>query len=100
MTASTTPRPSGPPTSGSPWAPAPEVARKASRMILSDDNFATIVFAVEMGRELYDNLLRYLRFVLVLLVVFVLTFLGAAVFNSWPVSSAGRVPRARGRSRA
>ena len=33
-----------------------EVAKNAGRMILSDDNFATIVFAVEQGRKLYDNL--------------------------------------------
>ncbi|WP_326835590.1 HAD-IC family P-type ATPase [Amycolatopsis rhabdoformis] len=58
-----------------------DVAKNASRMILSDDNFATIVFAVEQGRKIYDNLTKYIRFVLVLLVVFVLTFLGASLFN-------------------
>src|SRR5215469_2631963 len=58
-----------------------EVAKNAGRMILSDDNFATIVFAVEMGRKIYDNLTKYIRFVLILLVVFVLTFLGATLFN-------------------
>jgi Ca2+-transporting ATPase len=58
-----------------------EVAKNASRMILSDDNFATIVYAVEQGRKIYDNLTKYVRFVLVLLVVFVLTFLGASVFD-------------------
>ena len=58
-----------------------EVAKNAGRMILSDDNFATIVFAVEQGRKIYDNLAKYIRFVLVLLVVFVLTFLGASLFN-------------------
>src|SRR6185437_9590200 len=58
-----------------------EVAKNASRMILSDDNFATIVFAVEQGRKLYDNLMKYIRFVLVMLVAFVLTFLGASLFN-------------------
>jgi P-type Ca2+ transporter type 2C len=58
-----------------------EVAKNAGRMILSDDNFATIVFAVEQGRKIYDNLTKYIRFVLVLLVVFVLTFLGATLLN-------------------
>ena len=58
-----------------------EVAKNAGRMILSDDNFATIVFAVEQGRKLYDNLNKYIRFVLLELVAFVLTFLGATIFN-------------------
>ncbi|MEU0430147.1 HAD-IC family P-type ATPase [Streptomyces sp. NPDC006290] len=58
-----------------------DVAKNAARMILSDDNFATIVYAVEQGRNLYDNLTKYIRFVLLLLVTFVLTFLGATIFN-------------------
>ncbi|MGW9369996.1 cation-translocating P-type ATPase [Streptomyces xanthophaeus] len=58
-----------------------DVAKNAGRMILSDDNFATIVYAVEQGRTIYDNLSKYIRFVLLLLVTFVLTFLGATVFN-------------------
>ncbi|MGW4564948.1 cation-translocating P-type ATPase [Streptomyces sp. NPDC004561] len=58
-----------------------EVAKNAGRMVLTDDNFATIVFAVEQGRKIYDNLTKYIRFVLVLLVVFVLTFLGATLFD-------------------
>ncbi|WP_055697047.1 cation-translocating P-type ATPase [Streptomyces silaceus] len=58
-----------------------EVAKNAARMILSDDNFATIVHAVEQGRKIYDNLTKYIRFVLLLLVVFVLCFLGATLFD-------------------
>jgi Ca2+-transporting ATPase len=58
-----------------------EVAKNAGRMILSDDNFATIVYAVEQGRKLFDNLTKYIRFVLLLLVAFVLTFLGASLLN-------------------
>jgi P-type Ca2+ transporter type 2C len=58
-----------------------DVAKNAGRMILSDDNFATIVYAVEQGRKIYDNLTKYIRFVLLLLVAFVLSFLGATIFN-------------------
>ncbi|MER6960471.1 HAD-IC family P-type ATPase [Streptomyces sp. NPDC000618] len=58
-----------------------DVAKNAGRMILSDDDFATIVYAVEQGRTIYDNLTKYIRFVLLLLVTFVLTFLGATVLN-------------------
>ena len=39
-----------------------EVSKGAAVMILTDDNFATIVNAVEYGRALYDNLLKYLLF--------------------------------------
>jgi P-type Ca2+ transporter type 2C len=58
-----------------------EVAKNAGRMILTDDNFATIVRAVAQGRKLYDNLSKYVRFVLISLVAFVLTYLGATVLN-------------------
>jgi Ca2+-transporting ATPase len=58
-----------------------DVAKNASRMILTDDDFATIVHAVAEGRKLYDNLTKYVRFVLISLVAFVLTFLGATLLN-------------------
>jgi Ca2+-transporting ATPase len=58
-----------------------EVAKNAGRMILTDDNFATIVRAVSEGRKLYDNLSKYVRFVMISLVAFVLTFLGATLLN-------------------
>jgi Ca2+-transporting ATPase len=58
-----------------------EVAKNAGKMILTDDNFATIVLAVSEGRKLYDNLLKYVRFMLVALVTYVLTFLLASVLN-------------------
>jgi len=50
-------------------------------MILTDDNFATIVKAVELGRALYDNLMRYIRFQMASLFGFIATFLGASIFN-------------------
>jgi Ca2+-transporting ATPase len=58
-----------------------EATKEAAAMILSDDNFATIVTAVEKGRALYDNLLKYIRFQLAQLAGFVLTYLGSALFN-------------------
>jgi len=58
-----------------------EVSKEAAVMILTDDNFATIVKAVELGRALYDNLLRYIRFQMACLFGFIGTFLGASIFN-------------------
>jgi len=58
-----------------------EVSKEAAAMILTDDNFATIVRAVELGRGLYDNLTKYIRFQMGVLFGLVVTFLGAAIFN-------------------
>jgi len=41
-----------------------DVTKEASDMVLEDDNFATIVRAVEGGRHIYDNITKYLRLML------------------------------------
>jgi Ca2+-transporting ATPase len=58
-----------------------EVSKEAAVMILTDDDFSTIVHAVEMGRGLYDNLKKYIRFQMAGLFGFITTFLGASIFN-------------------
>jgi Ca2+-transporting ATPase len=41
-----------------------EVAKEAADIVLSDDNFATIVRAIERGRWIYDNIKKYLTYLL------------------------------------
>jgi Ca2+-transporting ATPase len=58
-----------------------EVSKEAAVMILTDDNFATIVKAVEFGRGIYDNLAKYIRFQMTALPAFILSYLGAAILG-------------------
>jgi Ca2+-transporting ATPase len=59
-----------------------EVAKEASKIVLLDDSFATIVKAVEWGRSLYENIQRFLQFQLTINVsALAITFLGILFFN-------------------
>ena len=57
-----------------------EVSKGAAVMILTDDNFATIVKAVEFGRGIYNNLFNFVRFQMEQLVAFIISYLLAAFF--------------------
>jgi P-type Ca2+ transporter type 2C len=58
-----------------------EVSKEAAAMILTDDDFSTIVKAVRIGRGLYDNLKKYIQFQMGVLIGFIVTFLGASIAN-------------------
>ena len=57
-----------------------EVAKEAADVILKDDNFATIVSAVEEGRRIYDNILKVIQFLLSCNVGEVIVLLLATLF--------------------
>lgn len=64
-----------------------EVAKEAADVILTDDNFATIVSAVEEGRRIYDNILKVIQFLLSsnvgeVVVLFLATLL-APLIGTW-----------------
>jgi P-type Ca2+ transporter type 2C len=58
-----------------------EVAKRAAVMVLTEDNFGAIIRAVELGRGLYDNLVRYIQFEMGCMFGFIITFLGASLFD-------------------
>ena len=58
-----------------------EVAKDASDMVLSDDNFVTIVSAVSEGRRIYDNILKTILFLLSTNLGEVLLLFVASFFN-------------------
>ena len=71
-----------------------DVAKEAADVILTDDNFATVVSAVEEGRRIYDNILKAIQFLLssnvgeiiVLFIAILITPLLAKWFNITNIS--------------
>jgi Ca2+-transporting ATPase len=58
-----------------------EVAKEAASMVLTDDNFATIVRAVREGRVIYDNIVKFMRFQLSTNLGAISTVLGALLLG-------------------
>jgi P-type Ca2+ transporter type 2C len=57
-----------------------EVTKEAASMVLADDNFASIVKAVREGREIYDNIKKYLTYLLQCNIMEILVMFIAVVF--------------------
>lgn len=64
-----------------------DVAKEAADVILTDDNFSSIVAAVEEGRRIYDNILKVIQFLLSSnigeIVVLFLATIGTSLFAKW-----------------
>ena len=58
-----------------------EVTKQAARMILTDDNFGTLVNAVEIGRRVYDKVVSYVRYQMTQLLSLVMLFVAASAFD-------------------
>jgi Ca2+-transporting ATPase len=58
-----------------------EVSKEAATMVLTDDNFATIVSAVRQGRAIYNNIVKFVRFQLCTTLGFAILFLLSSIFN-------------------
>jgi Ca2+-transporting ATPase len=58
-----------------------EVTKQAARMILTDDNFGTLVHAVELGRRVYAKIVSYVRYQMTQLLSLVMLFIAATAFN-------------------
>ncbi|KAF5281995.1 hypothetical protein FQA39_LY00519 [Lamprigera yunnana] len=64
-----------------------DVAKEASDIILTDDNFSSIVKAVMWGRNVYDSIAKFLQFQLTVNVVTVVAFIGAYAVQDSPLKA-------------
>jgi Ca2+-transporting ATPase len=69
-----------------------DVTREAADMILTDDNFASIVAAVEEGRAIYDNIKKYLVYLLSCNLGEILLMAAAILFGPFMGIPAGALP--------
>lgn len=58
-----------------------DVSKEAAAMIIADDNFATIVAAVEEGRTIYDNIRKFIRYLLSCNIGEILTMFGGILMG-------------------
>jgi Ca2+-transporting ATPase len=58
-----------------------DVAKESADMILQDNNFATIVKAIEEGRKIYDNIKRFVKFQVSTNVGAILTIVGTSIIS-------------------
>ena len=58
-----------------------EVTKQAGRMILTDDNFGTLIHAVEIGRRVYEKVVSYVRYQMTQLLSLVFLFITATAFD-------------------
>ncbi len=66
-----------------------DVSKEAADVILTDDNFATIVSSVEEGRRIYDNILKAIQFLLSSNVGEIVTLFIAILITPWISSTFG-----------
>jgi len=58
-----------------------EVSQQAARMILTDDNFGTLVNAVALGRRVYAKVVSYIRYQMTQLLSLIMLFIAATAFD-------------------
>jgi Ca2+-transporting ATPase len=61
-----------------------DVAREAADIVLTDDNFATIVVAIEQGRAIYQNIRKFMTYILASNTPEIVPFLGMVAFKIPP----------------
>ncbi|MFN6070179.1 MAG: cation-translocating P-type ATPase, partial [Pseudanabaena sp.] len=61
-----------------------DVAREAADIVLTDDNFATIVVAIEQGRSVYQNIRKFMTYILASNVAELVPFLAMVIFKIPP----------------